>query len=688
MITLNGYFTNGCIIQADEKFTVKGKASPNAKIQAELSGNDEQSVVATADKNGAFSVEFNPVKRGYSTYNLTFYENGDLSAKVENVLFGDVWIGAGQSNLELKLKYLADRENLIKEYSREKFRFTDVPNVKSRYNGYGFFGLTEYDGDVLPPIVWNTPDNETEDLETAGFSFIFVGEMQKKCDYPVGIVNLAVGGTNITHWLPENLFDDTPAMKTCIATCDGKSEAGSLFYEKICPLEGLAFQGVVWYLGESVAWTGYNTCAEYSLLLCRLIDLYRDILKGKLDFVLVDIGIEGYDEFSVSCVNEQNFLTAKKYADAVQCPLFDLSQNWLVPDGKELYHPIHLVEKTSHAKRAATLAFENFIAKRKLRCPEISSVTFDGERAYVGISGCEELLSVDDKALFGFAVASDDEKYVAAKAEITGKNLITVFSPFVKKPKHLTYGFFLYNDLCNAAGRIGNVVLPLLPYREKIENAQGKYYEEFNPAFFGYERCYENSFSNLGGGARYKPAWKASAIFGNENAELSFSDGAVSLKFPYSPESACIAGLCPELLRTNQPHYLDRYDFFSVTVRAKTPLTLIGIHFKTCTGKQFYVVPYIDGVEKRNLVLPANSTTKLDFDLSKGVDLREGSFPLTRKERKEIALMQITFHGHETLNEVTVSDMFFYYGNTAETDASGAKENKDKLFNYGESDDK
>ena len=684
MIELNGYFTDGCVIQADENFIIRGETEPCAEITAELIGKQCKSVNAKADQSGAFAVGFTPVEASFSTYSLVFYVNGDKAKIIENVLFGDVWIGAGQSNLELKLKYLTDKNELFKEYSNENFRFADVPNVKSRYNGVGFFGVTEDDGDILPPIEWNTPKDENEDFETAGFSFIFAGEMQRKCNRPVAVINLAVGGTNITHWLPKDAFYDAPALDACIKECDGKSEAGSVFYEKICPLKGVAFKGVVWYLGESVAWTGHETCAEYSRVLCRLIDLYRTILKGEVNFVLIDIGIEGYDEFSVSDVNEQNFLTAKQRENVVQCPLFDLSQNWLVPDGRELYHPIHLVEKTEHAKRAATLAYENFVLKNKLHCPEIYSVSFDEDAAYAEIANCDETFSVNGKELFGFAVAADDEKYVAAKADITGKNTIKIYSPFVKNPAHVTYGFFLYNDLCNAAGKLKGITLPLLPYREKVEDAQGKYYEEFNPAFFGYERCFESSFSELGGGAWHKPAWKVSEIYGNKKAKLSFSHGGVNMQFKYLPENACVAGLCPELLRTNQPHYLDRYDFISMTVKAKTPLTLIGIHFKTCDGKQFFIAPRVDGVERRNLGLPADNAITLNFDLSAGIDLREGSFTLTREERRKIALMQITFRGHEALNEVSVSDVTCYYGKSAGETPIASAANKDKLFNYGE----
>ena len=367
MIKINGYFTDGCVIQADSEFSIAGKTAPLAEVRADLCEKETLSFCVRADENGDFSVLIPPIKGGLSTYSLIFYVDGVKEKTIRDVVFGDVWLGAGQSNLELKLKYLSDCDKATEEFKNSAFRFADLPNTKSAYNGAGFFGLQQEDGEPLAEVKWNTPDDKSAALETAGFSFLFAGEMQKHSDYPVGVFNVAVGGSNITHWLPSERFDNFPAFRSEIKVCDGKTEAGSLYYEKIRPLKGLAFRGVVWYLGESVAWTGAPTCAEYPPLLIELIDLYRDLLRGTMDFLLMDIGIEGYDEFSVNFVNEANSIAQKARNGVIRCPLFDLSQKWLIPDGKGTCHPIHLVEKREHAGRAADLCRLNFIENKA--CP-------------------------------------------------------------------------------------------------------------------------------------------------------------------------------------------------------------------------------------------------------------------------------------------------------------------------------
>ena len=689
MIKINGYFTDGCVIQADSEFSIAGKTAPLAEVRADLCEKETLSFCARADENGDFSVLIPPIKGSLSTYSLIFYVDGVKEKTIRDVVFGDVWLGAGQSNLELKLKYLSDCDKATEEFKNSAFRFADLPNTKSAYNGAGFFGLQQEDGEPLAEVKWNMPDDKSAALETAGFSFLFAGEMQKHSDYPVGVFNVAVGGSNITHWLPSERFDNFPAFRSEIKVCDGKTEAGSLYYEKICPLKGLAFRGVVWYLGESVAWTGAPTCAEYPSLLIELIDLYRDLLRGTMNFLLMDIGIEGYDEFSVNFVNEANSIAQKARNGVIRCPLFDLSQKWLIPDGKGTCHPIHLVEKREHAGRAADLCRLNFIENKPARCPEISSVEYKDGNAFVRLSDCVRIFSSDGRDLFGFALAGNDGKFVAADAKIVGDREIVVSSPYISSPSRLTYGFFLYNDVCNLAAETeSGLILPVLPYRDKTEYFGELFYEEFNPAFFAREKMYENSFGDLGGGAGYRDCYRASEIFGSKLARVSYGDGEVILSIPYDPYASCMAGLCPNILRVNQPHYLDRYDKLSVTLKAEKPITLIGIHFRTCDGKQFFIVPQINGNKQRNYQIPADKSINLYFDLSSAIDIREGDFPLPRDLRKKIALMQITFRSTEKENEVHLRKIVPYY-NASENPSDAkiqpaAKENKDKLFIYGD----
>lgn len=54
MIKINGYFTDGCVIQADSEFSIAGKTAPLAEVRADLCEKETLSFCVRADENGDF----------------------------------------------------------------------------------------------------------------------------------------------------------------------------------------------------------------------------------------------------------------------------------------------------------------------------------------------------------------------------------------------------------------------------------------------------------------------------------------------------------------------------------------------------------------------------------------------------------------------------------------------------------
>ena len=69
MIKINGYFTDGCVIQADSEFSIAGKTAPLAEVRADLCEKETLSFCVRADENGDFSV-LTSVKRKPNVYRL------------------------------------------------------------------------------------------------------------------------------------------------------------------------------------------------------------------------------------------------------------------------------------------------------------------------------------------------------------------------------------------------------------------------------------------------------------------------------------------------------------------------------------------------------------------------------------------------------------------------------------------
>ncbi|MCI8412487.1 MAG: hypothetical protein HFE47_00100 [Clostridia bacterium] len=682
---LHGYFRDNAVIQADQTCIVKGAGTPEKEVRVKITNAEHsREFIATCDKNGKFAVPCGIWAASFLNHAITVTCEKE-SITIRNVLFGDVYLGLGQSNMELRLKYLYEYPKTIEEYGKENFRFLDVENTVINYNGKGIFGLRESADDFCAEFCWKHASEISDAESTSGFMYIFCGEMQKKTGRPAAAIHLAVGGSNFADWLPRETIEENPELRRAYADSlplaqNGQSDAGCIYAEKVAPLKGFAFKGAVWYLGESMAWEGFDHTDTILPAMHALTALYRKELRGGLPMIVMDIGMQSYGNLFVNYANENFGFACREIENLVQCPLFDLSHRWIRPDGNEMYHPIHLVEKTAHAKRAAMLFYENFIAGRVIQCPKITDVKYGNCRAVVSVAHSGKLQTSDGNPIYGFALAGDDEKYVTAQAAFTSDGKIEVFSPWVNKPSRLTYGFFAYNNNCN----VTDGKLPLLPYRSIYENADDLPYAVFNPAFFcRYEYLFENSFSAFGGGAGLRSAHTAGKLFGDPAARISYSADGVTLNMQYCPQQACFAGISPEILISGQPHHLERYDELCLELTAEKELELVGIHFRTCEGEQFYLVPHENGKELRNLRLEGGKRTSLFFNLHSAVDRKECTFALSPETRKKIAAMQITFRNRQTENAVTVHAITCYY--TAQTDAPATgTDNKDKMFRYGD----
>ena len=102
-IKLPVIFSDGIVLQRDTKFTVKGWASPNEKITLSFDGKKYS---AKTDNNGNWVIELPPYEAG-GPYEMVF--KGKNEIKVRNILFGDVWLCSGQSNMVLPMERVKER---------------------------------------------------------------------------------------------------------------------------------------------------------------------------------------------------------------------------------------------------------------------------------------------------------------------------------------------------------------------------------------------------------------------------------------------------------------------------------------------------------------------------------------------------------------------------------------------------
>ncbi|WP_240743337.1 sialate O-acetylesterase [Ilyomonas limi] len=187
--------SDGMILQRDIKIKLWGRASPNEKVTVNFNGKQYQT---TAGKDSKWLLQLPPQQAG-GPYDITF--NGNNSVTIKNVLFGDVWVCSGQSNMELTMERVKDKyPDVIENANNTNIRQFEVPD---QYN----FNHPNEDvayGQWLPATKENI-------LKFSAVAYFFARDIYNKYKVPVGIVNTALGGSPAEAWISEEGLKKFPA---------------------------------------------------------------------------------------------------------------------------------------------------------------------------------------------------------------------------------------------------------------------------------------------------------------------------------------------------------------------------------------------------------------------------------------------------------------------------------------------
>ncbi|WP_020210626.1 sialate O-acetylesterase [Gilvimarinus chinensis] len=190
-VTPNRLITSGAVLQRDLPLTLWGSADAGEDIRVQLNGEAIGRFKANADGHWYWEGE------AYSAggpHKLVI--EGDNRIELTDIYFGDVWLAAGQSNMEMKMSNVKERyAQELAAADNPRIRHFQVPK-NAVYDG------PEYDlngGEWLAA----TPDNA---LNFTAVGYFFARQIERAQDVPVGIIMNAYGGSGAQAWMsPEAL---------------------------------------------------------------------------------------------------------------------------------------------------------------------------------------------------------------------------------------------------------------------------------------------------------------------------------------------------------------------------------------------------------------------------------------------------------------------------------------------------
>ena len=200
LIKLPRLVRDSMVLQRDAKVQIWGWASPNEKIKIDFLNKKYRTV---ADANGNWIIALSPMKAG-GPYSMNIDAKNHIT--LHDILIGDIWLCAGQSNmqhnLELhKYRYAKEIANAVYPQIRQFLvpQETDLQKPESDLKG-GY---------------WKSA-NPQNLLQFSAVGYFFAKALYDKYHVPIGFINSSVGGTPIEAWTSEEGLKEFPSIEKII----------------------------------------------------------------------------------------------------------------------------------------------------------------------------------------------------------------------------------------------------------------------------------------------------------------------------------------------------------------------------------------------------------------------------------------------------------------------------------------
>lgn len=207
-IWLSPLISDGMVLQRDSKVKIWGKGVSNKDLKLTFMDDDFSTVVG---EDGCWSVELNDLEPG-GPYDMIICHDGQEKV-IKDILVGDVWVLAGQSNMQIPINRTLDLyEEEVKDASYPEIRQFTVPMV------YDFHEpINELIGGdwvhVSPETIY----------DYSAIGYFFSKKIYDKYKIPIGLLFTAIGGTPAEAWISENSLMRFDRFNETLSKCKDDS---------------------------------------------------------------------------------------------------------------------------------------------------------------------------------------------------------------------------------------------------------------------------------------------------------------------------------------------------------------------------------------------------------------------------------------------------------------------------------
>ncbi|MBI9065055.1 MAG: hypothetical protein JEZ14_23920 [Marinilabiliaceae bacterium] len=462
------------VLQRHKSIPVWGKANRGEKVFVELNGT---SAKVSTGVDGNWHVEFPAMKHG-GPYKLTVRSMSE-EVVFEDVMIGEVWLCAGQSNMAFKVKYSASGAEALKQKMPSNLRLMN-------YKQHAYTDNVAWDSITLKKVndldylsgQWQVC-NTGSVADFSAVAWYFGNKLEEELGVPVGLIQLAVGGSPTEAWIDRKTLEFHPrlvnmlygwrnndhTMKWCRQRAgENIQKATSLMqrhpyepaylYEAgISQIAGYSIKGVLWYQGESNA----HNAELHEVLFPTLVDSWREAWElPELPFYFAQLS-------SLNRPSWPHFRNSQRQL-AKQIPYTSMVVTSDVGDKTD----VRPTQKKPVGERFAHLALHQLYNKHAVPYGNIAIEKVEGNKRELRITfnHTAELRTADGEPLHELEVAGEDGLFHPAKAVLKDNQLMIDFGK--QDIKAVRYGWKPYSqgNLVNEKGVPASTFLIKQPFKD------------------------------------------------------------------------------------------------------------------------------------------------------------------------------------------------------------------------------
>ncbi len=449
------------VLQQQTEARLWGWTQPGKTVKVTTSWNN-QAVSTKADKNGKWLAKVMTPKASYEPLSITFDDGEPLT--ISNVVAGEVWVCAGQSNMEMPVKGFGMCP--VKDYNHwviESVNHTGVRSVKIP-------SVMRSEPQDDAPCEWRICSPNTVG-EFSATGYFFARLMHQALNIPIGLIEANKGGTRVESWLTkENLQKYTNDPTDSVEICKKWSQWDyhrSLLWGNgtFNPILNYTVKGIIYYQGCSNVGDSGD---QYSERMKLLVEQWRTQFGlGELPFYFVQIAPYAYDGDDVNGISgallrEQQWKAAQMIPNSSLVCINDLVYPYE-------FTQIHPSQKQAVGERLAYTALSRDYGFKNVhyKSSSFKDMTIKNDTILIHTQD-NYWCDAPFEQMEGFEVAGEDRVFHPAQARHFWQpgggywdEAIAIVSPEVKKPVAVRYCFknFQIGNVKNGAN------LPLFPFR-------------------------------------------------------------------------------------------------------------------------------------------------------------------------------------------------------------------------------